>query len=148
MGLITMFFDLHITHIRGQNGFWQKKGRKVRNATFGGCTQIGKDTVKGMVSCRGVWGSSPRRFLDSRAASGANGPGSWKKVRNQTKVWRFCPVHVTRPTHAKKKIKTWLKNFTAMSKFFPGKNFFPLLTDPQKSQNVIYMKRQCFFVPL
>ena len=102
-----------------------KKVWKVRNAEpDGGCTRIVRESQKDMVYCRGVWGSSPRNFLDLRVANGVfqsfcgaiypnthtptpqkislqiytdlkNGPGSWKKVWNQTKVWRFCPLYFT-----------------------------------------------------
>ncbi len=73
---------------------------------------------------RGVWGSSPRNFLASGVANSAfqchfgpvyhnnptpspskisflqiytdlkNGPGSWKKVWNQTKVWKFWSLYI------------------------------------------------------
>ncbi len=77
----------------------------MHNGRFGGGSkEIGRGNLKGMVSCRGVWGSSPREFLVSGAACGAlqcifvvilpkhpspkklslqiytdlkNGPGSW-----------------------------------------------------------------------
>ncbi len=72
---------------------------------------------------QGVWGSSPRNFLASGVTNGAfqyhfgslysntptrspskgfslqiytdltNGPGSWKKVWNQTQVWKFLSLY-------------------------------------------------------
>ncbi len=52
-------------------GFGQKVW-KARNAKLGGrCTRIVRGKVEAMVFCRGVWGSSPRKFLNSKAVSGA-----------------------------------------------------------------------------
>ncbi len=99
-------------------GFGKKSEKCVMSSSMGGYTRIVKGTPKDIVSCRGVL---PRKFLDSRVADGAfqyffgsfyqiplpplskknylqiytdlkNGPGSLKKVWNQTKVWRFCPL--------------------------------------------------------
>ncbi len=109
---------------QGSEWVLEKKSEKcVMSSSMGGYTWIVKRSLKDIVSCRGVWGSSPKKiwiqgpqmvhsntfwvilpkknslqiYTDLK-----NGPGSWKKVWNQTKVWRFCPlvlVHVNWQRH-------------------------------------------------
>ncbi len=78
--------DLTITGVR--MGFY-KKVWKVRNAKLDGewmqiVKRIQKDTV---VSCRGVWGFSPRKFLDSGAQT----------VHSNAFLGHFTPIPIPPP---------------------------------------------------
>ncbi len=87
-------------------GFGQKVW-KARNAKLGGrCTGIVKGRVESMFFCRGVWGTSPRKCLKSKAVSGAF----------QCFLGHFSPIPIPPPLP----LKIFLFWFTLISRMVLG----------------------------
>ena len=81
-------------------GFGQKVW-KARNAKLGGrCAQIVNWRVEGLFFYRGVWGHSPRKFLNSKTGSGAC----------QCFLGHFSPIPIPPPKNISLQIYTDLKN--------------------------------------